>query len=90
MTQDYPLGARRGPKEGVLFAVGVARVLVWLWAILGVIGGVIIAIKTDESYYSGTTHPYVAQGLGAALVVLVFASFMLAVVEYMAYRVHSD
>jgi hypothetical protein len=90
VNQDHVLFGTRGPKDGVLFTASAARVLIWLGAIASAIAGVIVALQTDASAYDHSNHPNLALGLTGGFLAIVSASFMLAVVEYMTYRVNNS
>jgi hypothetical protein len=54
---------------------GIASTAIWLAAAAAVIGGVGVALHTDETtdFFSSTKHPWVAAGVGIIIVGLFFA-----------------
>jgi hypothetical protein len=101
LLEKYGQPAEEVQRKFALRTGKVARVTVWTWAALSLIGALIIGLKTDTTsnaysyggktfYDDATTRPYVAVAVAAALVTAMLAAIALTVVEYVIYRLMKD
>jgi hypothetical protein len=69
-------------------SVGMSSICVLM--ILGVLGGVGLVAQTDDSRYGGGSHPYIGTGLAAILASILGGLVVLAVFNFMVWRVKSE
>ena len=77
---------RSQAQSGANAIATVARVLIWIWLAVSLVGCGILSTRST----GGSSIPYVFSAIAAGLAIGIVATFMLTVVEYIIYKTTPD